>query len=610
MDTLPEVSLSRPQEAYRRRRISSTSMQPPAITDADDSIVLSDLVRTGEASRLRRRGAMRLDRNSVHSFWPHPESDSDEENRPYSFVYGQSDMMDRRHRAFAAHHRGSDYDSFDFERVPESHSAHYILACGAAVESAPESFSPAPFATSILPVAKSSTRNRGRHLTSNGCGAIIHFAASPSPASPHSPAVYTAKSPATDLVVSLEPEYFHPHVGLRFETSPCGCVKEGIGCASCGNSLGTRWKFCERMAEGRRKGEPESRSEDLELYTFFSSAVTAFPDPTSSFGPVHLLSRRHQNKDTTQVELVPTEPNTPESNANSPVFAPSSSHSRPRPPPMRRSTLSWGTALPREWSDYVPSATSSLPIFDRQFTSSPEPMDPSNPEGQTQEEQPFEALMSTLRQAAPPNRRQPPQQQPQSNHHSADPSAEAAAAARRAHRDRTLSVSPRRSFPLPRRMSFYRQQVLGAWEREREREVQSHAADATNERGPQDIQLSRTVIVHPRQPLEPLPVVSTAPFEPPSLSESHLQTPPFEVYDFTTGWMVWGSPAYNTPWSVNGGRDITTGGSSEVPLELSATGLPTSRPCADVDLDGDGEWVAGDEECEHLGAPVGMVFDR
>ena len=35
----------------------------PQVTDADDSIVLADLVRTGEASRLRRRGAMRLDHN-------------------------------------------------------------------------------------------------------------------------------------------------------------------------------------------------------------------------------------------------------------------------------------------------------------------------------------------------------------------------------------------------------------------------------------------------------------------------------------------------------------------------------------------------------------------
>lgn len=35
-------------------------VQTAQVTDADDSIVLSE-VRTGEASRLRRRGAMRLD---------------------------------------------------------------------------------------------------------------------------------------------------------------------------------------------------------------------------------------------------------------------------------------------------------------------------------------------------------------------------------------------------------------------------------------------------------------------------------------------------------------------------------------------------------------------
>ncbi|TBU28735.1 hypothetical protein BD311DRAFT_806770 [Dichomitus squalens] len=36
----------------------------PQMTDADDSIVLAGLVRTGEASRLRRRGAIRLDHNA------------------------------------------------------------------------------------------------------------------------------------------------------------------------------------------------------------------------------------------------------------------------------------------------------------------------------------------------------------------------------------------------------------------------------------------------------------------------------------------------------------------------------------------------------------------
>ncbi|KAJ3531426.1 hypothetical protein NM688_g7578 [Phlebia brevispora] len=42
-------------------RLRTTIASTPQLTDADDSIVLSDLVRTGEASRLRRRGAMRLE---------------------------------------------------------------------------------------------------------------------------------------------------------------------------------------------------------------------------------------------------------------------------------------------------------------------------------------------------------------------------------------------------------------------------------------------------------------------------------------------------------------------------------------------------------------------
>src|SRR3954447_15364031 len=45
---------------------SSADLTSPTVTDADDSIVLSDLVRTGEASRLRRRGAMRLEHGLGH----------------------------------------------------------------------------------------------------------------------------------------------------------------------------------------------------------------------------------------------------------------------------------------------------------------------------------------------------------------------------------------------------------------------------------------------------------------------------------------------------------------------------------------------------------------
>ena len=53
-----------PPPAQARRR-PSVAAQGPQLTDADDSIVLSDLVRTGEASRLRRRGALRLDHTAA-----------------------------------------------------------------------------------------------------------------------------------------------------------------------------------------------------------------------------------------------------------------------------------------------------------------------------------------------------------------------------------------------------------------------------------------------------------------------------------------------------------------------------------------------------------------
>jgi hypothetical protein len=58
----PSISKVMPIQFRTRSTNGHSQPQPqPQMTDADDSIVLSDLVRTGEASRLRRRGAMRLD---------------------------------------------------------------------------------------------------------------------------------------------------------------------------------------------------------------------------------------------------------------------------------------------------------------------------------------------------------------------------------------------------------------------------------------------------------------------------------------------------------------------------------------------------------------------
>lgn len=56
-----DYSHQRPSVEPRRRSTTNSTQPQPPITDSDDSIVLSDLVRAGETSRLRRRGAMRLD---------------------------------------------------------------------------------------------------------------------------------------------------------------------------------------------------------------------------------------------------------------------------------------------------------------------------------------------------------------------------------------------------------------------------------------------------------------------------------------------------------------------------------------------------------------------
>ncbi|KAG2012916.1 hypothetical protein CC2G_009865 [Coprinopsis cinerea AmutBmut pab1-1] len=674
----------------RRRRTSSASSSSssmtsqPAITDADDSIVLSDLVRTGEASRLRRRGALRLDRNSIHhnppvlprTFGRLPlfleDSDSDEENRPYSFAYGQSDMLDRHHRAFTAHqHQYPSYSRWVEEVDIDDENPTYILVCGAEVDvDSTYPSSSTPFKPSLLPVTPSkpgsSSRNGGSKKSSNGCGAYVHFAASCAPSAQHATRTYTARSPATDVVVPLASEYFHPYVGVRFETSACGCVKEGIGCAVCGNPLGTRWRFCERMAEGRRKGlarrwrqrqqrglvgpdgppywapssstressrtrgsyqqqpsdlnaqpcpitdpssstsasasssssSPSSSSSSsttqfyqpppeppLELYTFFSNAVTAFMDPTAQLYPKPRVSTEMNSP------VVPTEPNSPvvvptepESPLSSPTFAPSS----PRPRRPWRASVTSGSSdddhevlgfgitrslrggrevdiedrsqglgsggglidvggsantnggssarnvetRDREWQRRLSHVIVAPPLFDRQFTSSPEPLFPRPPledvslnaevnstnmdadgnvvvgmgRERRQSLEPFEALlMEALRVGGRPtgsvddgrtgtmddtptgvvnNRRTGSADDRRTG--SADealPTRSTDEALPTRSTDETLPTgtihetllptvttrSIEMTHPQPQPMSFYQQQVLGAWERERER---------------------------------------------------------------------------------------------------------------------------------------------
>ena len=459
-----------PSRAFRRQRtLSSSSMslinEP---IDADDSIVLSDLVRTGEASRLRRRGAMRLDRNSMQPvrrpgiFFE--DSDSDDENRPYSFAYGE--ILDRRHRSFTSHqHQYPSYSSLVAEPDVNDDSPPYILVCGAkVVDSVPQQKPCAPFEPSIFPVMPgeqaSGSRSPSPPPSTNGCGTVIHFHGA-CPQAQATTKTFTARSRTTDIVVPLEAEYFSNQVAKTFETSPCGCVQEGIGCAVCGNPLGTRWRFCPRMAESRkppsqrRRGLPAELDPDLdlELYTFFADAVSGHPDP--SYEP----------------PAGPQPPSEPTSPLSSPRFAPAS--------PPRRTTwlpddsdsdseneIEFAQIVtearevridfqgPQSWNRPSLVVNVPPPMLNRQMTSSPDSiLDDEDSNLMTLDadgnERPYASLMDALRRESTP-----------------------------AVVDSPLARLPRQVQPEPQPMSFYQQQVLGAWERERDRQVQTQEPEA------------------------------------------------------------------------------------------------------------------------------------
>ncbi|TEB32176.1 hypothetical protein FA13DRAFT_288106 [Coprinellus micaceus] len=237
----------------------------PSATNADDSIVLSDLVRSGEASRLRRRGALRLDRNSLASGHAHHRRLSFESD----FESDDGSWTSRPHTRWLSGVSEHSQESED--------DAEYVLVCGAEVEGQ-GSDCYGPYEPSILPIDPSRRPRRQSYTRpTNGCGTFVHLSASPSINCRRGPGkTYIARGPATDSVVHLDPEYFDAFPGVKFERNSCGCVKEGVGCAVCGNALGTRWRLCKAMAAGQRKAPwRSSGEEEAELFTFFATAVTA-----------------------------------------------------------------------------------------------------------------------------------------------------------------------------------------------------------------------------------------------------------------------------------------------------------------------------------------------
>lgn len=165
------------------------------VEDDDDAVPLSDLLRTGEASRLRRRGAM---------------------------------------RATARRDDEEDALLFPFPRGIKGEELYLELECG--VRSGAFSFAPAgPSRPSPLPRSSSprTPLDLGVVFSSTGCGAIVSTRAFPSSiAAKH---VYTSTEPVSSDIAHLHHKYLDSEQRALAETlmkdvSMCQCDWEAVGC--------------------------------------------------------------------------------------------------------------------------------------------------------------------------------------------------------------------------------------------------------------------------------------------------------------------------------------------------------------------------------------------
>ncbi|KAF5363499.1 hypothetical protein D9756_000054 [Leucocoprinus leucothites] len=376
---------------YRNRSSSSVddllaSPQEPLI---DDSIVLSDLIRIGETSRLRRRGAMRIEPTGITSSrhrWRSPINPQGADDTSHGDSLGYNwPVFENRSRHIPRHLpmlevsdddlEDSDSDSGDemvfsasFNRAiseqtgnpivsevaslrsrssaesvsekPSLDSGPYTLVCGGGIgdtvfntRTDPESVYSA-LASFILPQpptpqwASSPQRPSPEMNDANGCGTVIHTRAFPRYR--HHQPMWTANSPASDVVVPLERSYFD-EICAKEKLSPkiikqeaCGCLRIGIGCANCGNQLGFRLTPCKTLREhiSLRQSRLRQRqrhassststtpdpSEDANfyLYTFFCSSTTSPETPV--FPAAEPPARRRHSRPRTYPLLPPPPP--------------------------------------------------------------------------------------------------------------------------------------------------------------------------------------------------------------------------------------------------------------------------------------------------------------
>jgi hypothetical protein len=225
---------------YRTRTPQTSDRQSqlePQMTDADDSIVLSDLVRTGEASRLRRRGAMRLDHTSIFNPTAANQGLGQRQRSPGSWDPPWSQRENDYDTSVPAE-PATDGRRIEPESEKEKEVFEHMLFCGGEEEDEDwndrqplPAWEPSPLP--LFPAPPSSPRSRSRYSLrksrkkNNGCGALIHMHASPR----RRQGVWMAKSEAMDSVITLDSSYFDRKAVVKMLRSACGCIREGVGCA-------------------------------------------------------------------------------------------------------------------------------------------------------------------------------------------------------------------------------------------------------------------------------------------------------------------------------------------------------------------------------------------
>ncbi|KAI0004981.1 hypothetical protein BJV74DRAFT_317069 [Russula compacta] len=258
------------------RSSSASSTYLAHVSDADESIVLSDLVRSGEVSRLRRRGAIAIRDTAIpQSPAPHAltaplpsttsavsrqssaslpllvqpppepdlsETDDDDAEQRQQGGVGRWFFRSRLNLRELPMGDFSDPDPLLFspeaEVRPEDEDedSSYMLFCGGRLRecdwysppnmSRPPDPPARPRASAFRPSPSARWSSHTRARRTNGCGMLIHLNAQPR----RRQGMWVACGIAAEAVVKMEARYFDRCAAVKMIKGACGCVREGVGC--------------------------------------------------------------------------------------------------------------------------------------------------------------------------------------------------------------------------------------------------------------------------------------------------------------------------------------------------------------------------------------------